>query len=220
MIDSRTRVQKQHDALAAALAIAARHDEMPALGGSAPTLVVHVDAGDLARGTGWATMPGTDAPVPLSVAAQTACAGAVQRVLFDEGRIVGISITDRVFSAHQRRAITLRDEECLIPGCHIPASWCEIHHVTEHANGGPTHTDNGVPLCFWHHRSLGQSGWEIRMDSGLPQIRGPAWWDPAQRWRTPRPSLRAPGRRAPRTRAPRSRTMATSPALVPAGPGG
>ncbi len=35
----------------------------------------------------------------------------------------------------QRRAIGVRDGECLIPGCHVPAAWCEIHHVTEHARG-------------------------------------------------------------------------------------
>ncbi|MFK4850271.1 DUF222 domain-containing protein [Microbacterium sp. ZW T6_19] len=196
VIDPRTPGQKRHDALAAALGIAARHEEMPSLGGAAPTLVVHVDAKDLAAGTGWATLPGNGAPVPLSVAAHTACSGAVQRVLFDEGRIVGITTTDRIFNAHQRRAIVARDRECLIPGCHVPASWCEIHHVTEHARGGPTHTDNGVPLCWWHHRSLDHSGWEIRMNDGIPQIRGPAWWDPAQRWRTPRHSTPAkPARR-------------------------
>ncbi|MEV4776208.1 HNH endonuclease signature motif containing protein [Microbacterium sp. LWH12-1.2] len=217
VIDPRTRAQKQHDALAAALGIAARHDEMPSLGGAAPTLVVHIDASDFAAGTGagrgsvnnanadagliadtdtgtgagfaagWATIPGIEAPVSASVAAHTACTGTIQRVLFDEGRIIGISVTDRVFTVHQRRAIVLRDKECLIPGCHVPASWCEIHHVTEHARGGPTHTDNGVPLCWHHHRTLDRSGWEIRMIGGIPQIRGPAWWDPTQRWRTPRP---------------------------------
>jgi hypothetical protein len=197
VIDPRTPAQKRHDALAAALGIAARHDDMPTLGGAAPTLVVHVDAKDLAAGTGWATLPGSEAPVPLSVAAHTACTGAIQRVLFDEGRIVGITTTDRVFTVHQRRAIIARDKECLIPGCHVPASWCEIHHVTEHARGGPTHTDNGVPLCWWHHRSLDHSGWEIRMNAGVPQIRGPAWWDPAQQWRTPR--LSTPRARARRT---------------------
>ena len=186
VIDPRTPAQKRHDALAAALGIAARHSEMPSLGGAAPTLVVHVDAADLAAGTGWATLPGSETAVPLHVATHTACTGAVQRVLFDEGRIVGITTTDRVFTVHQRRAIVARDRECLIPGCHVPATWCEIHHVVEHARGGPTHTDNGVPLCWWHHRSLGQSGWEIRMNGGLPQIRGPAWWDAEQKWRTPR----------------------------------
>jgi hypothetical protein len=205
-IDTRTRAQKQHDALAAALGIAARHEEMPSLGGAAPTLVVHVDAAELPslqgahggygadgapsrpgrRGGGWASLPGVETPVPGSVAVHTACVGAVQRVLFDEGRIVGITTIDRVFTAPQRRAIVLRDGECLMPGCHVPASWCEIHHVVEHSRGGPTHTDNGVPLCWHHHRTLDRSGWEIRMADGVPQIRGPAWWDPEQRWRAPR----------------------------------
>ena len=205
VLDDRTAAQKRHDALVMALAIAARHGDMPTLGGSAPVLVVTVDARDLSACStgadfggvayetvddhgngGWATIPGSGAHVPVSVAAQVACAGVIQRVVMDEGRIIGITTTDRVFTVHQRRAIIARDKECLIPGCHVPASWCEIHHVTEHAKGGPTHTDNGVPLCWWHHRSLGTSGREIRMDAGLPQVRGPRWWDPEQRWRVPR----------------------------------
>ncbi|MEV7610669.1 DUF222 domain-containing protein [Microbacterium sp. NPDC089320] len=215
VLDDRTAAQKRHDALTAALAIAARHTDMPTLGGASPVLVVTVDAKDLAHHAGgssfgaaaglsasnggWATIPGSGAHVPVSVAAQTACAGVIQRVLMDEGRIIGISTTDRVFTVHQRRAIIARDKECLIPGCHVPASWCEIHHVTEHARGGLTTTDNGVPLCWWHHRSLGTSGWEIRMNAGSPEVRGPNWWDPAQLWRTPRLSLPAPTavRRAP-----------------------
>ncbi|WP_311257984.1 DUF222 domain-containing protein [Microbacterium sp. WCS2018Hpa-9] len=216
VLDDRTASQKRHDALTAALGIAARHKDMPTLGGASPVVVVTVDAKDLATHAtgatgaafgaagagasgasgngGWATIPGSGAHVPVSVAAQVACSGAIQRVLMDEGRIIGITTTDRIFNVHQRRAIIARDKECLIPGCHVPASWCEIHHVTEHSRGGPTHTDNGVPLCWWHHRSLGTSGWEIRMNDGLPQVRGPAWWDPEQRWRTPKLSLPAPPR--------------------------
>jgi hypothetical protein len=187
VIDDRSPAQKRHDALAAALGIAARHEDMPSLGGAAPTLVVHVDAKDLAAGaSGWARIPGIDVPVSAAVAAHTGCTGSIQRVLFDEGRIVGITVTDRVFTVHQRRAIVARDRECLIPGCHVPASWCEIHHVTEHSRGGPTDTDNGVPLCWYHHRSLEYSGWEIRMTGGVPQIRGPVWWDPSGKWRIPR----------------------------------
>ncbi len=188
-IDVRTPAQRRHDALAAALGIAARHKDMPSLGGAAPTLVVQADLADIARGTGWATVPGSQAPVPIRTALHTACAGVVQRVLFDRGRIVGISILDRIFSAAQRRAIVLRDKECLIPGCHTPAEWCEIHHVEEASRGGPTSTGNGVPLCWWHHRGIDDGPWEIRMVDGLPQIRGPEWWDPDQRWRTPLRSL-------------------------------
>lgn len=190
MIDGRTRAQKQHDALAAALGVAARHDEMPRLGGAAPTLVVSVAAEDYASGRGWAAVEGIDAPVSMRTAAHTACGGSVQRVVTGAGgRIIALGTSDRIFTAAQRRAIGLRDGECLIPGCHVPAAWCEIHHVQEHALGGPTHTDNGVALCWHHHRTLDTSGWQIRMDGGVPQVRGPAWWDPARRWRRPRGAL-------------------------------
>lgn len=186
--DTRSRVQLQHDALAAALGVAARHDDMPRLGGAAPTLVVSVTAEDYATGRGWAHVEGIDAAVPVSLARHTACGGSIQRVLFNpEGRIIGMGSTERIFTVHQRRAITLRDRECLIPGCHVPASWCEIHHVDEHARGGATHTDNGVTLCWHHHRTLGASGWEVRMDGGSPKVRGPAWWDPTRRWWDPAP---------------------------------
>ncbi|WP_350352907.1 DUF222 domain-containing protein [Microbacterium sp. A8/3-1] len=189
--DTRSRFQLQHDALAAALGIAARHDEMPRLGGAAPTLVVSVTAQDYATGRGWAHIDGADVAAPVSLARHAACGGNIQRVLFDpEGRIIGIGSTERIFTVHQRRAITLRDKECLIPGCHVPASWCEIHHVEEHARGGPTHTDNGVTLCWHHHRTLETSGWEVRMDNGRPKVRGPGWWDPTRRWWDPRSPLR------------------------------
>jgi hypothetical protein len=183
-VDSRTRPQKLHDALATALGVAARSSEIPSLGGAAPTLLVSVRHEDLASGRGVAHIDGIDEPVPLSVAPRIACSGRVQRVIFDRAdRIARIEIADRVFDHHQRRAITLRDGTCIIPGCNVPAAWCEIHHVLEAARGGPTSTDNGVLLCRHHHRTLETSGWSIRMNLGVPEVRGPAWWDPGARWR-------------------------------------
>ena len=116
VIDSRTHTQRRHDAFAAAVGIAARHADMPSLGGAAPTLVVTVDATDLASLSGRARLPGSDATIPTTAAAHTACSGVIQRVVVDRGRIVGITVTDRVFTVHQRRAIIARDTECLIPG--------------------------------------------------------------------------------------------------------
>lgn len=185
-IDERTPAQKRHDALAIALGVAAASGGLPTLGGAAPTLVVSVSASDYAAGSGRATVEGTGWDVPLAVAAHTGCAGGIQRVLFDEhGAIVGIGTSARIFNALQRRAIVLRDRECLIPGCHVPATWCEVHHVREHADGGPTHTSNGVALCWHHHRTLDVSGWQVRMRKGAPEIRGPGWWDPGGQWRRP-----------------------------------
>lgn len=146
-VDDRTRAQKQHDALAAALNVAASSGLLPTIGGAAPTLVVSVDETDLVEGTGYAHAQGCEQPVSTTVARHIACTGVIQRVTTTpEGRIIRIGTEERVFNRHQRRAIALRDGGCIIPGCGVAAGWCEIHHVTEHARGGPTHTDNGVPL--------------------------------------------------------------------------
>lgn len=182
--DPRTRVQKHHDALAAILTVAARSGAVPTIGGAAPTLVVSVTGEDLRSSAGHAHIDGCDEPVPLAVARQVACVGVIQRVTTDSsGRIRAIHTDDRVFGPHQRKAIVLRDGGCIIPGCHVPAAWCEIHHVEEHARGGPTHTDNGVLLCWHHHRTLDTSGWRIRMRNGVPEVRGPCWWDANATWR-------------------------------------
>lgn len=190
--DLRTRPQRQHDALASALSVAASSGLLPTIGGAAPTLVVSVRAEDVARGRGYAHAEGCDQPVSVSTALHVGCAGTVQRVTMgDDGRIVRIGIEERVFNRHQRRAIALRDGGCIIPGCGVPAGWCEIHHVAEHALGGPTHTDNGVLLCWYHHRFVDRIGWRIRMNRGVPEVRAPGWYDASLRWR---PVTRSPVR--------------------------
>ena len=176
--DPRTPAQKRHDVFAAAIAAAARSVDLPSLGGAAPTLLVHVALEDLQSPTGFATIDGIDVPVPAATAHRIACTGAVQKVVFDRnGRLVRLGSRERVFNAHQRKAITARDGGCVIRGCTVPASWCEIHHVTDHAKGGRTHTDNGVLLCWWHHHHLENSGWRIRMNKGVPEVAAPPWID-------------------------------------------
>lgn len=145
-IDTRTRAQKQHDTFAAVLSIAARHDEMPRLGGAAPTLVVSIAAEDYATGSGWAHVDGIDTPVSSRVAAHTACGGGVQRVLFDPaGRIIGIHTSDRVFNAHQRRAITLRDRECSFPAATCPQPGARSITSTSTPTG-----ERPIPTTVWH----------------------------------------------------------------------
>ncbi|MDN3494756.1 DUF222 domain-containing protein [Planococcus sp. APC 4015] len=184
-VDPRTRAQKHHDVLATALTVAAASGELPTVGGGAPTLVVSVREEDLVSGRGYAYLDGDASPVSLVAAGHIGCGSVIQRVaLSPEGRIRRLGTEERVFNRHQRRAIALRDGGCIIPGCGIAAGWCEIHHVVEHARGGPTHTDNGVLLCWFHHRYLDRSGWSIRMNRGVPQVRAPLWWDSGGRWRT------------------------------------
>ncbi|GAA1928488.1 HNH endonuclease signature motif containing protein [Microbacterium aoyamense] len=180
--DVRTPTQKRHDALATALSVAASSRLLPTIGGAAPTLVVSVREEDLIEGRGWAHIDGQ--PVSLAASVHAGCAGVIQRILTGgNGRIVKLGTEERVFNRRQRRAIALRDGGCVIPGCGVPAAWCEIHHVVDWALGGSTHTENGVLLCWYHHRHLANHGWQIRMSNGVPEVKAPPWAEREPRWR-------------------------------------
>lgn len=186
--DPRTIDQKRHDAFAAILSAAAGAAETPTLGGAAPTLIVTTTEQDLAQPTGVAFVESADGPVPVpaSFARHIGCHGTIHRLtLAANGAIKALRIEDRVFNHWQRKAIGARDGGCVIPGCTVPAAWCEVHHVVDWAKGGPTSVDNGVLLCWHHHRGIETSGWEIRMLHGMPQVRPPGWVDPSRRWREP-----------------------------------
>ncbi|MBX9246258.1 DUF222 domain-containing protein [Actinotalea ferrariae] len=204
--DPRSRAQRLHDVLANALMVATRAADAPSVAGQAPTLVVTVRQEDLAagRGVAWAD----DRPVSLAAAQHVGCAGAVETVVVGrQGRVVGLRSRERCFTGQQRRAIAVRDGTCVIPGCHVPIGWCEVHHVVPHAEDPDgTHTDNGVLLCWFHHRTLDTSGWEVQMRDGVPWVRAPAWLDPDRRWA---PALRSSLGKA--------RRMPEAPGLVPAG---
>jgi Domain of unknown function (DUF222) len=182
--DPRTMDQRRHDVLVGILDLAARHAETPMLGGAPPTVLVTVRSDDLTSERGAGFIDGQEAPISIRSVKQVACTGGIQNVTLDnDGRVLALGSVQRCFTASQRRAISVRDGGCLIPGCKVPASWCEIHHVIPAAAGGPTHTDNGVLLCWFHHRSIDTSGWEIRMVEGVPEVLAPPWVDASAQWR-------------------------------------
>ncbi|MEA9986324.1 HNH endonuclease signature motif containing protein [Subtercola sp. RTI3] len=191
MPETRYRDQQRHDVLAAILETAARSAETPNIGGAAPTVLVSIQSTDLESGHGVGWAEGIDVPLSIHAVRQLACSGGTQKVVLGEtGRVLSLGSPERCFTGWQRRAITLRDGGCVIPGCQIPAAWCEIHHVTAHADGGATHTDNGVLLCWFHHRSIESSGWEVAMLAGVPHIKAPPWLSTAHRHWMPTHSSR------------------------------
>ena len=188
--DPRSRAQQRHDVIAAMVDHYSRTDQPPRIGGAAPTVLVTVRATDLDSGHGRGYVDGAKAPVSLATIRHLVCSGGYQTITIDSsGSIHGIGSPQRCFTPAQRKAIVARDGGCSVPGCGIPAAWCEIHHVDPAENGGPTHTDNGVLLCWSHHRTIETSGWQFRMIRGVPYIKAPPWIDPAAQWR---PTTKSP----------------------------
>ncbi len=181
VIDTRTPDQQRHDTLAAILTAATRDPDAPALGGAAPAVLVTVSARDLDDPDGRPGDPigqldGSPTPLSRTRVERLIDTGGTRHVAVDpDGRIRSLGSVQRCFTPAQRLAITARDRGCVIPGCTIPARWCEVHHVVPAREGGPTHTDNGTLACWWHHSRIDTGPWRLRMQNGVPHVRGPGY---------------------------------------------
>lgn len=88
-------------------------------------------------------------------------AGAIRRLACDAQIIpvvlggpsepLDVGVTQRLFTPAQRKAVLLRDRGCSFPGCTMPASWTDIHHVIHWIFGGATDLSNAAALCRRHH---------------------------------------------------------------------
>lgn len=105
-------------------------------------------------------------PWPASEVARVLCDCHVTRLVVDADSVpLDLGRTQRLFSAHQRRAVTVRDGGCGWPGCSTPARWCELHHLTWwDRDGGPTDLRNAVMLCSFHHHQVHRRDLTIRRE--------------------------------------------------------
>ena len=99
-------------------------------------------------------------------AEQLLCDAALVATLF-KGKTEVLDANDAAerFSKRQRRAIAARDRHCVFPGCSRVPKHCDVHHLEERADGGPTTVANGCLLCRFHHGLLHQHGWSLRRDA-------------------------------------------------------
>ena len=192
--DRRTPGQKRHDSLADVLSAAVRVADAPELAGGAPAITVIVAQSTLDEGRGVGVIEGVHAPISIEAVDRFVDTRGIQLVtLGEKGRVLSLGSAQRYFTGSQRRAITARDGGCVIPGCPTPAGWCEVHHVIPWREGGKTHTDNGVLLCWGHHRIIDSGPWRLSMPDGVPHVRGPGY----RQWtHTTKSRVRPPGCRA------------------------
>jgi len=72
----------------------------------------------------------------------------------DRREVLDVGRESRTPTAAQRRAVVGRDRHCRYPGCRAPAEWCDVHHIVEWNDGGPTDLVNLVLLCRRHHGAV------------------------------------------------------------------
>jgi len=89
----------------------------------------------------------------------------IRRVVVDAKSVVIDLGTARRFTGLARDAVRFTAIECFWPGCEVPATRCETDHLHDHAKGGRTNSDNGVPGCGRHNRWK-QKGYRVWRDSG------------------------------------------------------
>ncbi len=76
----------------------------------------------------------------------------VERAVMEPSGRIEVSQTQRVFTGATRRAIELRDRECVHAFCDTPASRCQADHQLPWCRGGLTTQENGRLLCGFHNR--------------------------------------------------------------------
>jgi hypothetical protein len=65
--------------------------------------------------------------------------------VLDQGR------RHRLVTPGQRVRLAFRDRGCTVPGCSVPATWCDAHHVVPWALSGRSDLSNYALVCPRHH---------------------------------------------------------------------
>ncbi len=169
--DTRTDARRRGEALIGMLQRATEAgDKVPSV--AKTQLLLTIRAADLLARTAAAEVLGsldTGLLLGTETARKLACDGAITPVVVDdEGNLLHLGRTRRLFSSSQLKALWLRDRHCTYPGCDIPAHWCDAHHITHWIDGGRTDLSNAALLCGHHHTLVHQR----RLTATLTRSRG------------------------------------------------
>ncbi len=131
---------------------------------------------------GWEyEFPPAPAPAAAEIAADTDLAAITEfgtdlddrvswwnRFLGEPGRhVLDVGRSWRTAPPKIRRALTIRDGGCAVPGCDVDASRCEAHHITYWEHHGATSISNMVLLCAKHHHMVHEGRWRILRNTDL-----------------------------------------------------
>ena len=98
-------------------------------------------------------------------AKRLSCDASLVTVLEDDkGRVLNIGRKARTVPASIKRALSLRDKTCRVPGC-CQSRNLDAHHIQHWVDGGETSLDNLVHLCRTHHTQLHRGYFTIHIEN-------------------------------------------------------
>jgi hypothetical protein len=171
--DPRTTPERQGDALAEIIDLAAGSEDLSEAGGERPHLTLTMSLKDFMEQRGTADVEGMGS-MDAASARRIACDSKVMRaVLGANSEVLDIGRTTRTIPNPIRKALIVRDQGCAFPGCDRRPRQCHAHHVVSWASGGPTSLDNLVLVCGQHHRLMHHSRWTVQIAEGRPKFTAP-----------------------------------------------
>ncbi|GGF41647.1 hypothetical protein GCM10011366_06690 [Ornithinimicrobium tianjinense] len=152
--DLRSAGQRRYDALLTVLGRGLGHPGAPPSTARASVIITVRADPSTGHPTGAATTQ-TGQVFPARAAGPSACTGDLTPVVLGpHGEPLALGSTQRLATPGQYKALIVRDEHCVFPGCTVPGTWCEAHHATWWSRGGPTDLTNLALLCTRHHQQV------------------------------------------------------------------
>jgi Domain of unknown function (DUF222) len=119
---------------------------------------------------------GNTALLPVETITRISCDADVNTALLDDdGNVLNYGLTRRDPTPAQRRALVVRDQGCVFPGCDRPPAWCQAHHLIFWHYGGHTDLDNLALVCSFHHHLIHEHHWTLRREKPTPNHPHGAW---------------------------------------------
>jgi hypothetical protein len=181
--DPRTTDQITADGFVQLIRNAVEIDDGTVLGSNKPHVHLLTTVRELDERRGAAFFEGQNEAVSIETVERHICAAGILPLLFDDsGEPLRLGREQRLFSRAQRRALAARDGGCRFPGCTMPPSWTEAHHILEWLrDAGLTDIDNGVLLCRFHHLLMHNNGWKFVRQGAELYVVPPPDIDPQRR---------------------------------------
>jgi hypothetical protein len=101
-------------------------------------------------------------PISAKAVERLACDCSVTRILLgSDSMVIDVGRAKRVVSGSQRKALNVRDQHCVWPGCDRLATWTSAHHLVHWIRGGTSDLPNLALLCYRHHWNVHEGNWQI-----------------------------------------------------------